>query len=83
MLEKRNRDQGRRGQKYRDLGMYTAIPTMMIVGPALGYYLGHLAENKWGYSPWLSAGGAIFGLAASVRQIQLILQRHGSKSSKK
>ncbi|MFH1843016.1 MAG: AtpZ/AtpI family protein [bacterium] len=75
----RKRWDARKGKQYRDIGIYTVIPTMMIVGPLLGYYLGSLAEKKWGHSPWPSAGGAIFGLAAAVRQIWLILQRHGSQ----
>jgi len=41
----------------------------------LGYYLGRLAEKKWGLDPWLSFGGAMFGLAAAGRQIYLILTR--------
>lgn len=69
----------RKAKQYRDIGVFTVIPTMMIVGPALGYWLGTLAEKKWGHSPWLAAGGAMFGLAAAVRQIYLVLKRHGDR----
>ncbi len=71
---------GDRGKQFRDIGIYTAIPMMMVVGPALGYWLGHLAEERWGHAPWLSAGGALFGLVAAFRQIWLILKRQGGKA---
>lgn len=70
----------RRGKQLRDIGTYTAIPMMMVVGPAMGYYLGRLAERKWGHDPWLSTGGAVFGLVAAARQIWLLLKRGGTKS---
>ena len=65
MFEK-DRDTQRRKQ-FREIGTYTAIPMMMIVGPALGYGLGYLAEQRWGHAPWFTVGGCIFGLAAAVR----------------
>ncbi|MDO9173100.1 MAG: hypothetical protein Q7W29_14850 [bacterium] len=48
---------------------------MLIVGPALGYYLGTLAAGRWGRSPLFEACGAMLGLAASARQIWLLLSR--------
>jgi hypothetical protein len=75
---KKERNEQRRKQ-FRDIGLYTAIPMMMIVGPTLGYFLGHLAEKKWGHEPWLSAGGAVFGLVAAARQIWLILKQGAGK----
>jgi hypothetical protein len=74
----RQRDEQRRKQ-FRDIGTYTLIPMMMVVGPTLGYYLGHLAEKKWGHDPWFSAGGAVFGLLAAARQVYLILARGGKQ----
>jgi F0F1-type ATP synthase assembly protein I len=67
----------RRGRQIRDLGAYTAIPMMLVVGPALGYFLGTLIEKKWGHAPWPSAGGAMFGLVAAGRQIWLLVTRDG------
>jgi hypothetical protein len=67
----------RRGRQIRDIGAYTAIPTMLIVGPALGYFLGTQIEKKWDHAPWPSALGALFGLAAAGRQIWLLVKRDG------
>jgi hypothetical protein len=66
-----------RGKWIRDIGSYTIIPTMMVVGPLLGWWIGRQIEARWGGDPWPSVGGAIFGLAAAVRQIYLILTRKG------
>jgi len=62
-------------KRYRDIGMYTVIPTMMVVGPLLGYVLGSWVEKKWDHAPWPTTIGAIFGLIAAVRQIWIILTR--------
>jgi uncharacterized protein YqgC (DUF456 family) len=69
----------KRAKQYRDIGIYTAIPMMLVVGPVLGYFLGHLAEKRWGHEPYLSGGGALVGLLAAARQVWLILQRGGGK----
>jgi len=53
----------------RDVGIYTAIPIMLGVGPAVGWYLGHLARQQWGGSVWWEVGGVFFGLAAAARQV--------------
>ena len=74
MLRRRPTQQ-ERGRQLRDVGTYTAIPMMLIAGPALGYFLGTLAAGRWGRSPLFEACGALLGLAASARQIWLLLSR--------
>jgi hypothetical protein len=63
------------GDGLRKVGLYTAIPTIMVVGPVLGYLGGSWLEGKWGGAPWPSTGGAILGMIASFRQIYLVLKR--------
>jgi hypothetical protein len=53
---------------------------MLIVGPALGWFLGHLAAQEWGHREMFEACGLFLGLLASARQIWLLLKRHGSGS---
>jgi len=59
----------------RDVGLYTSLPIIIGVGPALGWWLGRLLERRLGGEPWLQAAGALFGLAASARQVYKILKQ--------
>ncbi len=68
------------GGKYaRDIGVFTAIPGMLIAGPALGYFLGKLAGQKWGHDQAAITIGVVVGFAAAVRQIWLLIKLHGNK----
>ena len=73
---RRDDEADRRG--LRDVGMYTTIPMMLLAGPALGYWLGLQAERRWGHDPWFAAAGALFGLAAAVRQIIRVIRQGSS-----
>jgi len=68
-----------KGKLYRDIGMYTIIPTMMVVGPVMGYFIGSWVEKKWDHEPWPTTIGAIVGFLAAVRQIWIILTRSGDQ----
>jgi len=59
-------------------GLLTSIPVVLLVGPALGYYLGTVLEARWPIAPWGMIVGIVLGAAASVRVImQLIRQSRG------
>jgi hypothetical protein len=56
-------------------GLLTAIPFVLLVGPALGYFLGSAIDRWWGIPPWGMGAGIVFGLLASARvTIQFIRQ---------
>ena len=56
-------------------GLLTAIPFVLLVGPAFGYYLGTALDRRWSHAPWGLGAGLLFGLAASGKvTIQLIQQ---------
>lgn len=56
-------------------GLLTAIPFVLLVGPAIGYYLGAALDRRWSHTPWGMIAGIILGLLSSARvTIQLILQ---------
>ena len=63
------------GDSLRKVGMYTTIPTMMLVGPVLGFLGGSWLEGKLGGAPWVSAGGGILGMIVAFRQVYLVLKR--------
>lgn len=57
----------------KQAGLLTAIPFVLLVGPALGYYLGTLLEARFSLAPWGMGAGIVLGLLASARvTIQLI-----------
>jgi len=67
----------------RQAGLLTAIPFVLLMGPAVGYYLGTAIDTWRGISPWGMAGGVLLGLASSLRVvIQLVKQSQESDSSK-
>ncbi len=62
----------------RDIGLYTTLPIILGVGPALGWWLGRLAQQRWGGEPWLEVVGVLFGLTAAGRQVYKVI-REGSR----
>ena len=62
-------------QWLRQAGLLTAIPFVLLVGPAIGYYVGTAVDRRWQCAPWGMTVGIILGLAASGRTVaQLIRQ---------
>ena len=66
----------RRSVWLKQAGLLTAIPFVLLVGPALGYLIGSAADRRWPAAfPWGTAAGVSLGLAASARTTaQLIKQ---------
>ncbi len=58
-----------------DLGTYTLIPMLMLAGPAVGYGLGLLIQQRWGGQPWPTVVGVLAGMVAGFRQVFLLLAR--------
>ena len=51
----------------KQAGLLTAIPFVLLVGPAIGYYLGNALDHRWPYAPWGMTGGIVLGLLSSAR----------------
>lgn len=70
----------KRSARLTQAGLLTAIPFVLLVGPALGYYLGVKLDQRWSFSPWGMFVGIVLGLLASARAtIQLIQEATRSK----
>ena len=59
----------------RQAGLLSAIPMVLLVGPALGYYLGTLADRRWSWEPAGMIVGVLLGLAASGRVTAELIQQ--------
>ena len=60
----------------RSAAMLLAIPTLLIVSPLVGFFLGDLADKRFHTSPWLTLAGLILGFVAGGREVWLIYRRY-------
>ena len=61
--------------RFAQAGLLTAIPIVLLVGPAIGYYLGTALDRRWSYAPWGMVAGIVLGMVASARVIIQMIQR--------
>jgi len=57
-------------------GLLLAIPTLLIVSPLVGFFLGSLVDRWLKSSPWGSIIGLVMGFVAAGREIQRIYRRY-------
>ena len=60
----------------RSAGMLLAIPTLLIVSPLVGFFLGSWLDRRLGTGPWIAGVGLILGFAAAGRETYLIYRRY-------
>ena len=53
-----------------------AIPTLLIVSPLVGFFLGSWVDRRLKTSPWLTITGLILGFVAAGRETYLIYRRY-------
>ena len=63
----------------RSAGLLLAIPTLLIVSPLVGAFLGRLLDKRFGTSPWLLIVGLVLGFVAAGRETYLIYRRFQSE----
>ena len=51
----------------KQAGLLTAIPFVLLVGPAIGYYLGSALDRRWPCAPWGMTAGIVLGLLSSAK----------------
>lgn len=74
-LARRPEPSGRRSVSLVQAGLLTAIPFVLLVGPALGYLAGAWFDRRWSTDPWGTALGIVLGLAASGRSTAQLIQQ--------
>ena len=60
----------------RSAGTLVAIPSLLIVSPLVGFFLGNLGDEKFHTSPWLAVSGLALGFAAGAREVWMIYKRY-------
>jgi ATP synthase protein I len=65
-----------RYQGLRGASLLLAIPTLLIVAPLVGFFLGGWLDQRFGTSPWLGIAGLVVGFAAAGRETYLIYRRY-------
>ena len=56
--------------------MLLTIPTLLIVSPLVGFFLGSALDRWLKTSPWIGLAGLAFGFAAAGRETQKIYRRY-------
>ena len=67
----------------RTAGLLLAIPTLLIVSPLVGFFLGSWVDRRLRTSPWFTIIGLILGFAAAGRETYLIYRRSQEEEQKR
>ena len=70
------RDTQERYSALRTGGLLLAIPTLLIVSPMVGFFLGSLVDRWLKTLPWFGILGLILGFGAAGRETYLIYRRY-------
>ncbi|KPJ49293.1 MAG: hypothetical protein AMJ41_03200 [candidate division Zixibacteria bacterium DG_27] len=60
---------------YRQIGLLTLIPIIMVVAPLLGYFLGSFLDEKLGTEPYLMIVFIVFGFVAAGKEVYALIKR--------
>jgi len=66
----------------RTAGLLLAIPTLLIVSPLVGFFLGGWVDGRFKTSPWFTIIGLILGFVAAGRETYLIYRRYQAEEEK-
>lgn len=79
-------DPGREEQKnsgLRSASMLLAIPTLLIVAPLVGGWIGNWLDGRFKSSPWFLILGLILGFVAAGRETFQIYRRYQSNEEER
>ena len=59
----------------RSASLLLAIPTLLLVSPLVGFFLGRFADERFKTAPWLTFIGLVLGFIAAGRETYFIIRR--------
>ncbi len=71
------------GSALKSAGLLLAIPTLLIVSPIVGYFVGSLADRWLKWKPWGGIVGLMLGFAAAGRETYKIYRRYQAEEERK
>ena len=57
----------------KQIGALTAVPIILLAGPAVGFYIGGWFDRKFQIYPWGTAVFLVLGFLASGREVVRLL----------
>ena len=67
----------------KSAGLLLAIPTLLIVSPIVGYFVGSLADRWLKWDPWGGIVGLMLGFAAGGRETYRICRRYQAEEERR
>ena len=71
------------GPDFRTAGLLLAIPTLLIVAPLVGFFLGNWLDRRFSTGPWLGLAGLGLGFAAAGRETWQIYRRYTAEEEER
>jgi F0F1-type ATP synthase assembly protein I len=68
-------EKGPRYAALRSAGLLLAIPTLLIVSPLVGFFVGSWVDRALHTAPWFTIIGLVLGFIAAGRETWLIYRR--------
>jgi len=59
----------------RQIGLYAAVPGLLLGGPLIGYLAGHWLDDRFGTDPLLGVVGMVMGLVAAGIEIYNLVRK--------
>lgn len=60
---------------YRQIGLLTAIPAILVVAPLVGFFGGQWLDGKLNTDPYLAVLGVVLGFVAAGREIAGLIKK--------
>ena len=74
--DERPDDPKREPSAMRSAATLLAIPSLLIVSPLVGFFLGNVGDKRFHTSPWLALTGLVLGFVTAAREVWIIYKKY-------